>query len=170
MGRRAIYRVTLTQEERDELTAISTKGVRAARTILHARALLLVDQGEHGPSWTVAKTAEAVGATERTIEKLKKRFVEQGLNEAIHRKPRVRPPREVKFDGEFEAKLIALACSEPPAGKERWTMRLLAEKVVELGIADTVSPATVCSKLKKTNFSLTERSTGRSHPTKTQDS
>ena len=150
----ARYRVTLTQEERDELIAISSKGTRAARTVLHARALLLVDQGEHGPSWTVAKTSEAVGFSERTIEHLKKRFVEEGFNAAIERKKRVKPPREIQFGGEFEAKLLALACSDPPEGKSRWSIRLLAEKMIELKMVDTVSPMTVCNTLKKMNLSL----------------
>ena len=85
------YRVTLTKEERKELEAISTKGKRAARTILYARALLLLDSGEHGQKWIVAKVAEALGTTPRSLEHLKKRFVEKGLQAAIVRKKRVRP-------------------------------------------------------------------------------
>jgi len=149
------YRVTLTAEERRELQDLSTKGKRAVQTVLFARALLLLDAGEHGSPWTVAKAAEAVGKTPRTLEKLKKRFVEQGLEAAIERKSRETPPREIKFGGEFEARLIALACSPPPQGRARWTIRLLAEKVVELEIVPSVSPMTVCNTLKKTSFSLT---------------
>lgn len=149
------YRVTLTKEEREELEAISTKGRRAARTVLYARALLLLDTGELGPKWVVAKVAEAIGTTPRSLEHLKKRFVEEGLIAAIERKIRVKPPREIQFGGEFEAHLLALACSEAPAGKSRWTIRLLAEKLVELKIVPTVSPMTVCNTLKKMNLSLT---------------
>lgn len=150
------YKVTLTQEERDELTELSSKGKRAVRTILYSRALLLLDQGEHAANtWTVASVAEALGTTTRSLEKLKKRFVEEGLAEAIERKKREKPPREIKFDGEFEAHLLALACSEPPEGRSRWTIRLLAEKVVELDIADRVSAMTVCNTLKKMNLNLT---------------
>jgi len=149
------YRVTLTKEEREELEAISTKGRRAARTVLYARALLLLDAGEFGPKWVVVKVAEAIGATTRSLEHLKKRFVEEGLIAAIERKIRVKPPREIRFGGEFEAHLLALACSEAPAGKSRWTIRLLAEKLIELKIVPTVSPMTVCNTLKKMNLSLT---------------
>jgi len=149
------YRVTLTQEEREELEAISKNGRRAARTVLYARALLLLDAGEFGPKWVVVKVAEAIGTTPRSIEHLKKRFVEEGLIAAIERKVRVKPPREIRFGGDFEAHLLALACSEAPAGKSRWTIRLLAEKLIELKIVPTVSPMTVCNTLKKMNLSLT---------------
>jgi hypothetical protein len=149
------YKVTLTQEERKDLEAISTKGKRAARTVLYARALLLLDAGEYGPKWKVARVAEAIGTTPRSLEHVKKRFVEEGLPAAIERKIRLTPPREIQFGGEFEANLIALACSEAPEGRERWTVRLLAEKMVELKIVPSVSPMTVCNTLKKTNLSLT---------------
>ena len=150
------YRVTLTRDERDDLTELSSKGKLAVRTVLYARALLLLDQGEHAPNtWTVASVAEALGTTSRSLEKLKRRFVEEGLAEAIERKKREKPPREIKFDGKFEAQLLALACSEPPEGKSRWTIRLLAEKVVALQIAESVSVMTVCNTLKKMNLSLT---------------
>jgi len=161
------YRVTLTTEERIELENISTKEKRAAQTVLYARALLLLDAGEHSSPWMVAKVAEAIGKTPRSLEKMKKRFVEEGLGAAIERKKRETPPREINFGGEFEAQLIALACTPPPEGRTRWTVRLLAEKVVELEIAPSVSPMTVCTTLKKTNFSLTEANTGRSLPTTT---
>ena len=149
------YRVTLTKEERDYLEKISTKGKRAARTVLYARALLLLDAGDRGPKWIVAKVGEALGTTPRSLEHLKKRFVEEGLPEAIERKKRIKPPREIQFGGEFEAQLLALACSEVPEGRKRWTVRLLAEKMVEFKIVDTVSPMTVCNTLKKMNLSLT---------------
>lgn len=149
------YRVTLTQEEREELDTVSKNWRRAARTVLYARALLLLDAGKFGPKWVVTKVAEAIGATPRSIEHLKKRFVEEGLIAAIERKVRVKPPREIQFGGNFEAHLLALACSEVPAGKSRWTIRLLAEKLIELKIVPTVSPMTVCNTLKKMNLSLT---------------
>ncbi len=149
------YKVTLTKEERKDLEVISTKGKRAARTILYARALLLLDAGDDGPKWLVQTVAEAVGVTTRSLEHLKKRFVEEGLTAAIERKKRVKPPREIRFGGEFEAHLLALACSDPPKGKVRWTVRLLAEKLIELKIVETVSPMTVCNILKKMKLSLT---------------
>jgi len=149
------YKVTLTKDEREYLEAISTKGKRAARTILYARALLLLDAGKYGPKWIVARVAEAIGTTPRSLEHLKKRFVEEGLLAAIERKKRVKPPREIQFGGEFEAHLLALACSEAPEGRKRWTVRLLAEKMIELQIVPSVSPMTVCNTLKKMNLSLT---------------
>ena len=99
-----------------------------------------------------------------TTEHLKRRFVEQGLEFALERKRRVRPPREVIFDGVFEARLVALACSQAPPGRKRWTLRLLAEKVVELGWVERVSVMTVQRTLKKTNCSLIGRSIGGSRP------
>ena len=149
------YKVTLTKDEREELEELSTKGKRAARTVLYARALLLLDAGEYGQKWIVSKVSEALGTSTRSLEKLKKQFVEEGLWSAIERKQRIKPPREVIFGGEFEAHLLALACSEAPEGRERWTMRLLAEKMVELKFVETVSTMTVCNTLKKMNLNLT---------------
>lgn len=163
------YKVTLTKDERHELEAISTKGKRAARTVLYSRALLLLDAGECGPKWHVQKVAEALGVTSRSLEHLKRRFVEQGISAAIERKERTTPPREIQFGGEFEAHLLALACSKAPEGRSRWTVRLLAEKMVELNVVPSVSPMTVCNTLKKMNLSLTKANTGRYRRTKTQD-
>ena len=156
------YRVTLTQQERKELEALTRNGKTGAKKFINARALLLCDAGPHGPAWTVAKVAEALGVSSRKIEHLKKRFVEEGFEAALVRKPRVRPPRDVVFDGAFEARLIALACSEAPEGYQRWTVRLLADKAVELNFASSVSHMTVQRILKKTNLSLTSASTGKS--------
>jgi hypothetical protein len=102
--------------------------------------------------------------TSRAIEHLKKRFVEDGLEAALDRKPREKPPREVIFDGTFEARLITLACSDAPEGHRRWTVRLLADKAIELRFAESVSHMTVQRVLKKTNLSLTSASTGKSLP------
>lgn len=162
------YRVTLTSGERNELEALTKRGRIEARKFVHARALLLCDAGPDGPGWKVADVAAALGVTSRSIEHLKKRFVEEGFEAALARKASDKPPREVIFDGAFEAKLIALACSEAPAGHQRWTVRLLAEKAVELKFADTVSHMTVQRALKKMNFSLTASSTGKSRPKATR--
>src|SRR3989339_2169557 len=105
------YRVTLTEQERQELEALKT-GRTSAKQFLYARALLLCDAGPQGPAWTVADVAEALGVTPRTIEHLKKRFVEEGLTAALERKRPEKPPRQVTFDGAFEARMLALACSE----------------------------------------------------------
>jgi len=156
------YRVTLTTQERKELEALTRTGNTPAITLIHARALLLCNASPDGPAWKVADVAAALGITSRTIEHLKKRFVEDGIEAALVRKSRVRPPREIIFDGAFEARLIALACSEAPAGHRRWTVRLLADKVVELNFASSVSHMTVQRVLKKMNLSLTSKSTGKS--------
>ena len=157
-------RVTLTKEERSELEALTRRGKTHARRFIHARALLLCDAGADGPAWNVADVATALGVTSWAIEHLKKRFVEDGLEAALERKPREKPPREVLFDGAFEARLIALACSDAPDGHRRWTVRPLADKAVELNFAESVSHMTVQRALKKTNLSLTSASTGKSLP------
>ncbi len=144
------YRVTLTEQERRELEAMTKTTKTNAKQFLYARSLLLCDAGSQGPAWDVADTAEAMGVTPRTIEHLKKRFVEEGLAAALERKRREKPPREVTFGGAFEAQIIALACSKTPEGRRRWTVRLLAEKAIELKLAPSVSHMTVQRILKKT--------------------
>jgi len=155
------YRITLTEQERKDLEALTRNGKTGAKKFIHARALLLCDAGPDGPFWTVAVAAEALGVTSRTIEHLKKRFVEDGLEAALVRKIREKPPRDVIFDGAFEARLIALACSDAPKGYQRWTVRLLADKAVELNFASSVSHMTVQRVLKKMNLSLTSANTGK---------
>ena len=128
------YKITLELEERQQLEQLTRKGKIAAAKLMHARALLLCDQGEHNSEpFMVKDVAKALGVTTRTIEKLKKRFVEQGLQSAIERKPSTRKPT-IKFDGEFDARIMQLACSECPEGHSRWTLQLLADKAVELKI------------------------------------
>lgn len=123
-----------------------------APKFIHARALLLCDTGPDGTGepWKVADAAAALGISARTIEHIKERFVEEGLEAALGRRPAAKP-RNLTFDGNFEARLTALACSPAPDGRARWTVRLLAEKVVELKIASTVSPMTIHRTLKKTS-------------------
>lgn len=148
------YRITLTQAEREQLTALTRGGKSTAAKFIHARALLLCDAGEFGDPWKVADAATALGVTTRTIEHLKQRFVEEGLESALARKPSARS-RQLKFDGAFDAKLTQIACSSAPEGRTRWTVRLLAEKLVELKVTDAVSAMTVQRSLKKTNCVLT---------------
>lgn len=148
------YKVTLTQAERDQLTELARRGKSTAAKFIYARALLLCDAGEFGDPWKVADIASALGVTARTVEHLKQRFVEEGLEAALIRKPH-RKPREPVFDGDFDARLTALACSQAPDGFQRWTVRLLADKLVELKIVDSVSIMTIQRSLKKTNCVLT---------------
>ena len=143
------YIVRLTAEERGRLKALVSKGRASARTIGHARVLLKVDAD--GPNWTDEKTAEAFGMRANTVRDIRQRFVEQGLDAALERKRREEPPTPRKLDGAGEARLIAIACGEPPEGRARWTLRLLAGKLVELAIVDDISHETVRRTLKKTS-------------------
>jgi transposase len=156
------YLVTLTPDERDHLTALISAGKRSALTLTRARILLKADQAPGGPAWEDARIAEALDCGLRTVERVRQRFVERGLEPALGRKPQDRPSRERKFDGAAEARLIALACSQPPDGRARWTLKLLADKLVELEVFESVSDETVRRVLKKTNLSRTSRSNGSS--------
>ncbi len=148
------YKVTLTEAERTQLTGLTRSGKSPTAKFIYARALLLCDAGEFGAPWKVADVAAALGVTSRTVEHLKQRFVEEGLEAALARKAS-RKPREVTFDGAFDARLTALACSPAPEGYQRWTVRLLADKLVELNIVNSISTMTVQRSLKKTSCSLT---------------
>jgi transposase len=147
------YRVTLTAEERHALQALVTKGKAAAKKLMHARILLKADAAAEGPAWTDDHIAEAVAVNRRTVEHVRQRFVEQGLEAALVRKKQDRPSRERKLDGAGEARLITLACSKPPQGRAAWTLRLLADRLVELQIVASISTETVRQVLKKTNSS-----------------
>jgi hypothetical protein len=149
------YKIKLAAAERLALERLTKTDKTSARKFTIARALLLCDAGDLGPGWKVADVAEALGITTRTIEHLKRRVAEAGVEVALERKARLKPPREVIFDGAFAARLTTLACSRAPKGYARWTVRLLAEKVVELKMAPAVSTMTIHRTLKKTNCSLT---------------
>lgn len=159
------YQVKLTVQERQRLQALSRWSKANARLFLYVRSLLLCDTGPQGPAWTVADTAEAMGVTCRTIDFLKQRYVEEGLNAVLQRRRPTRPPRNVVFDGAFEARLIALAGSGTPEGHRRWSLRLLARKAVEMRLAPSVSHSTVQRILKRSNLSLAHKGRGISHRT-----
>jgi len=142
------YRVTLTGEERDRLRRMISRGKAAARKLAHARVLLQADEAEGGPAWVDEAIAAALAVSVRTVERVRRGFVEQGLEAALLPKPSRRLYAR-KLDGEQEAKLIALACSEVPDGKARWTLRLLADRMVELEHVDALSHETVRQTLKK---------------------
>jgi transposase len=144
------YKVTLTADERQQLSDLIAAGKAAAQKLAHARVLLKADAADGGPAWPDARIAEALEVRIATVERVRQRFVEQGLDAALGRKPQDRPSRERKLDGRAEARLIALACSEPPEGRQEWTMQLLADKLVELRVVDTISDETVRRALKKT--------------------
>jgi uncharacterized membrane protein len=144
------YLVELTPEERQELTRLVSAGRRSARTITRARILLKADQAEGGPGWDDGRIADALGCGRRTVERVRQRLVEDGLDAALTHKPQARPSVAPKLDGRAEARLIALACSDPPDGRGGWTLRLLADRLVELEVVDSVSYETVRRALKKT--------------------
>lgn len=148
-----LYKVTLTLEERDFLSDVTSKGQGSAQRVTHARILLKADQGEKGPGWNDQLISKALDVSVTMIERIRKTFIEQGLDAALNRKKPCRI-RSVKFEGEKEAHLIALACSQPPDGRQSWTLRLLADKMVELNHFDELSYETVRQVLKKTNSNL----------------
>lgn len=145
------YVVKLGKDERRELSELVKKAKIAAKKRTHAQVLLLVDSGKHGPAWTDVAIAEACQVTVRTVENIRKRLVLEGLEAALNRKKQTRPSRGKILDGEKEAKVVALCCGSAPSGHARWTLRLLAERVVELDIVESISHETVRRCLKKTN-------------------
>jgi transposase len=145
------YRVTLTAEERQGLQDLIAAGKASAQKLAHARILLKADAAPGGPAWTDVRIADAVEVSCATVERVRQRFVEQGLEAALVRKPQDRPSRQRKLEGRAEARLIALACSPPPEGRNQWTMQLLADQLVELEVVESVSDETVRRTLKKTS-------------------
>lgn len=149
------YRVTLTPEERETLETLLASGIAPARTLTHARILLKADESEGRPGWRNAAIAEMLEVTEPTISRVRKRYCEAGLAAALHRQlPESHPQWERKLDGAQEAHLIALACSAAPEGREKWSLRLLAEKMVVLGHVEAVSHETIRRTLKRGSSSL----------------
>jgi transposase len=144
------YKVTLTAEERQQLEKLVSSGKGAARKLTHARILLLADEGDQGPGRTNAAIVEALGVGERTVERVRKRFVMESLDAALHPRPQPPRPDKVKIKGPVEKQLIELACSDPPAGRCRWTLQLLAERLVVLQCVEGVSHEAVRQALKKT--------------------
>ena len=152
--------VELTTEERSQLQGIVSKGKAAAYKILHANILLKADQGSYGPGWKDRDIAEAFGCHRTTVENLRKRLVTRGFEASLERAKRGPQLSRRKLDGRGEASLVALGCSQAPAGRNRWTLRLLAEGLVELGVVDSISYETVREVLKKTSSSPTAINTG----------
>ncbi len=148
------YLVILSETEREELRRLIAAGTAPARKLTHARILLKADQSPEGPGWVDEQVAEAVETSQPTVARVRKQYFEEGLEAALNRRP---PKREYqrKLDGEQEARLLALACSQPPEGQARWSLRLLADKLVELEVVEEVSYQTVRRTLKKTNSSRT---------------
>jgi transposase len=157
MGKR--YIVTLTEAERAHLEDLIGAGTGPARKLMHARILLKADHGPRGPGWVDRAIAEAVEVSQATVARVRRQYVEQGLEAALNRRPPRREYRR-KLDGAQEAHLVALACSAPPEGHGRWSLRLLADKLVELAVVEDISYQTVRRVLKKTTSSPGSRSSG----------
>ena len=144
------YVLKLTAEERAELDRVVRKGRVAGWKVQRAQALLQCDQGPDGPAWADEPIAAAYGLTTRSLESWRKQAVERGPLALLERKPRVRPAVTPKLDGEKQARLTALACSKAPDGQARWSLRLLAERLVELELVESISHETVRRAMKKT--------------------
>lgn len=147
------YVVQLAADEREQLERITRTGKGAAWRIQRAHALLKCDQGPHGPGWTDERIAEAFGMSVRSVEHWRRQAVEEGPESLLAREVRSTPPVPPKLDGEGEARLVMLACSQPPEGRAKWALRLLAARLVELEVVDAISYETVRRVLKKTTSS-----------------
>jgi hypothetical protein len=147
------YLVTLSDVERNRLDGLISSGKRPARTLTRAHILLKADLADGGPAWDDARIADAFRCGRRTVERVRQRFVESGLDAALTHKLQDRPSRTPVLDGAAEARLIAIACSEPPDGRAAWTLGLLADRLVELQVVGSVSRDTVRRALKKTRSS-----------------
>jgi hypothetical protein len=156
------YIVKLTAGEKKQLNELLGKGKSAAKHQLKARILLKANVSKGGSGWSDARISEALGTYTNMCEQVRRQYVEEGLEGVLSRKKRVTPPTPAIFDGEKEARLIQLACSEPPKGHAGWTLRLLANKAVELHIVDQTSHSTVGKVLKKTRSNPISRNSGSS--------
>ncbi len=154
------YVVELALSEREALLCKINKGTLSATANRKARILLKADKGLHGESWTDRKIWQSLETSPSTVARVRETFVMKGLDAVFARKRQVHPSVKRIFDGEAEARLIALACSQPPKGYARWTIRLLADKVIELNIVETAHFNTVGRTLKKMNLNLTAAATG----------
>jgi len=168
--RKQHYVVKLNSKERSRLEDLIRKGKTSARVQLRGRILLHADTGKQGSAWNDVQIAEALGTYPIMCGRVRRQFVEEGLDAVLSRKRRATPPTAPIFDGEKEAKLIALACSPPPPGRASWTLRLLESKVVELKIVDHASDNTIGRVLKKANSNPIARSNGLSRQNKTAHS
>jgi transposase len=156
------YVVRLSGEERERLEALLRKGKSPAQRLLKARILLKADVSDGGEGWSDSRIIKALETSASMVYRVRKQLTEEGLEAVLSRKQRATPAVVRIFDGEKEAKLIALACSKPPKGRARWTLRLLENKVVELNIVDRASDSTIGRVLKKTRSSPIAGSNGSS--------
>ncbi len=156
------YRVTLDAEERATLERLVAVGKGAARRLAHARILLLADTAS-GQRRADRDIVDALGVSVRTVERVRQRLVTEGLQAALHPRPQPARPAKVKIKGDVEQRLVQLACSDPPEGRCHWTLQLLADEMVVLGLADALSTETVRKALKKTTSSRGSSRAGACH-------
>ena len=160
------YVVRLSAEERGQLDALIRKGKSSAQRLMKARILLKADVSEDGEGWSDSRIVEALETSATTVYRTRQQLVEEGLEAVLSRKKPSRPSVLPIFDGEKEAKLIALACSEPPKGRTRWTLRMLENKVVELDIVERASDSTIGRVLKKLTQTAPQNTMG--HPARSK--
>jgi transposase len=157
---RKVYRVELSQEDREQLKELVRRGKLekgkrpSALKLTRARILLKADQAKGGPAYTDAAIAEALDVSPKTVFNIRQKWVELGLEQTLERRPQKTPSRQPKLDGKAEAKLIACSCGPAPEGRSKWTLQLLSDKVVELGLVDSICRETVRQTLKKTSSNL----------------
>ena len=154
--------IKLSKAEREDLVLIRDKKQGKPKNSMRALAILLADQGEDGPGRTDADIHQITGISTRSLERLRQRCCEVGPLGALERKPRETPPREIKITGEVEARITQLACSTPPEGHARWTLRLLAEHLVEISVIESISHSSVRTVLKKVNSNHGDKNAGAS--------
>lgn len=152
------YHVTLTKEERTDLEKMIQRGKVAGYRIKHGQILLKLDEIPENKGWTGEKIGQAYGAHPTTVSAVARRFVEKGLEAALGRKEQENRCR--KIDGDVEARIIEIACSEPPTGRQRWTLELIADELVRLKVVESISDTAICNTLKKTNSSLGKSRSG----------
>ena len=148
------YKIYLSEEERERLTKITKNGHHSAKKIMHAKVLLMADEEHPEGRWKDEQISKQLNVHRNTISRIRKRFVEQGEEPALERKVRETPPHQPKIDGEKEAQLVAICCSEPPEGRTRWTLSLLVNEMKERGIVTEICKETVRKTLKKMNYDL----------------
>jgi len=154
------YSVKLSAGQRQMLEEIVRKGEAPARKIMHANILLKTDSGEQGPRWSMKKIQEAFGVGSTLVKNIRKRCVENGIEDALNRRSQPERPEKRKIDGEQEAHIIALLCTEKPEGRERWTLRALTDRIIEVEIVEEVSYETVRTILKKMTSNRGKSSNG----------
>ena len=164
------YVVRLSEDERKQLNEIIRKGKSSAQRLMRARILLKADVSEGGEGWSDSRIVEALETSDSTVYRARQQLVEEGFEAVLNRKQCAKPSVPPIFDGEKEAKLIALACSKPPPGRARWSLRLLENKVVELNIVDHASDSTIWRVLKKTRSSPISKNNGSSRRKRTAPS